>query len=237
MSLFKQFVLVSLLSLWFCGCTQTPTAVASPSPTTAATATPAMDTPVTMEPELVGDEMVFIDPTYNYAIKFSPDYFFNANPEALSAALKAGKEALNIDYEQEVGMRFTLSLDPPGSKPMISVLAVAVERVSPLAGSLTRKQYDTVSREHIKKNAAMKLLGPSELSTINGAEFYQTVYEMRPPGDDIVLTIVAYNHYDPKNRVAYIITYSLVGDNDAADKARWEEVVKSFQVDENAGKK
>jgi len=232
MNLLKSFVMISLLSLLFCGCTQAPNADASPTPTTAATETPTIETPVTMEPELVGDRMVFTDPTYSYEVSFSPDYFFNANPEAMNAAVKAGKETLDIDYEDEVGLRFTMSFDPPGSKPMVSILAVAIEKVSPLAGSLTRKQYDTVAREHIKKNEAMKLLGPSKPSTINGAEFYQTVYEIRPPGDEneMVLTTVAYNHYDPKKRLAYIITYSLVGEDDASDKARWEEVVKSFRL-------
>ena len=57
------------------------------------------------------------------------------------------------------------------------------------------------------------------------------MYEIRLPGEDIVLTTVAYNHYDPKSRIAYIITYSLIGENDAADKAKWEEVVQSIKLD------
>ena len=70
MNLLKSFVMISLLSLWFCGCTQAPTADASPTPTIAATETPTIETPVTMEPELVGDRMVFTDPTYNYEVSF-----------------------------------------------------------------------------------------------------------------------------------------------------------------------
>lgn len=238
MAIVNKPILIMFSFLLLCGCNNasnsTPSAeataalVASATPAASPRSTPA----VNIDPVLVGDKMVFTDPTYKFKLSFSPDYFFNANPEAMSATLKAGQELVGADFgEAQVALRLTLTMEPPGSRPVISALVVLVERVSPLAGSLTNKQFNTISRTHVDKNPMMKLLGSTDKVMINNTEFYKTVYELRSPGTDRVLTNTAYNHYDPQTRLAYTLSYSQTEDSPADEKEKWEEIVRSFKVE------
>jgi len=186
----------------------------------------AAETPPSLTPEQVGNQMVFSDPTYPYTISFAPSLHFNANPELVQAVQDYSKSELNMEVASNVALRFFLSIHPMGT-PNNPNLNCAVEKLPAQASNITTEQYLEMSRQNLVKMLKADIKGPSVPVQVNGKTFYRVDYQMTEPRSGTKLDVETYIYLDEANGLGYNFA---VGGAAGTSEQQLEPLRKAFKT-------